>query len=45
MKRKLLQAVLLLMFIIMFIYGISINEAEEVMKKAVMVCLSCIGIQ
>ena len=43
-KRRILQVAILLVGIAMITKGIVRGEAREIMRKAIVVCMECIGI-
>jgi len=42
--QVILPAVILLAGVIMMVFGILLGEPQEILRKAVVVCLECIGL-
>jgi hypothetical protein len=42
--RRRVPFVLLAVFLVLFVLGVTLGEPESVLEKAVAICLSCIGV-
>ena len=44
MKKRAIQITLLAAGIVMMVFGLLRGEAAEILRKAIVICLECIGI-